>query len=265
MTMESFDLIDIQRARYPNLNTYSYVSKALNVKSRLDFILIAKNLSKHIKRTGIKASITPDHKTVHLCLSWPNNSPRGPEFWKFNDTILKDKNYTGEICELIPRIREKYESLKDKRLAWELTKMEIRNHTVSLAKRKARDAFKWESEISKQLEELDYKICNSDNLSNTDDILNEYESLKIEMQTIYEEKGYMAIFQSKWRWVEKGERPTKYFFNLEKRNYNRKTISELQTDDNEIIKDKDKILETIEKFYEDLYSSKTTVSQVDYD
>ena len=30
--------IDIQRARHPNLNTYSFVSKALNVNSRLDFI-----------------------------------------------------------------------------------------------------------------------------------------------------------------------------------------------------------------------------------
>ena len=56
-----------------------------------------------------------------------------------------------------------------------------------------------------------------------------------------------------------------YFFNLEKRNYNRKTITELQTDVNQIVKEEDKILETIEKFYEDLYSSKITVSQVDFD
>ena len=83
--------------------------------------------------------------------------------------------------------------------------MEICDHTVSLAKTKARAAFKQETEISKQLEELDYKICNSDNLSNIDDILNEYENLKIEMQAIYEEKGRVAIFRSKCRWVEKGE------------------------------------------------------------
>ena len=214
--MEIFDLIDIQRAHYPNLNTYSYVSKALNVKSRLDFILTAKNLQKFVKSTGIKASIALDHKTVHLCLSWPNNSPRGPGFWKFNNTLLKDENYTGEICELIPQIHEKYESLNDKRLVWELIKMEIRDNTVSFTKRKARAAFKRETEISKRLEELDHRICNSDNLSNIDDILNEYESLKIEMQAIYEEKGRAAIFRSKCRWVEKGERPTKHFFNLEK-------------------------------------------------
>ena len=142
--------------------------------------------------------------------------------------------------------------------------MEIRDHTVSFAKRKARAAFKRETEISKQLEELDYKICNSDNLSNIDDILNEYENLKIEMQAIYEEKGRAVIFRSECRRVEKGERPTKYFFNLEKRNYNRKTITELQTDDNEIVKE-DKILEKIEKFYKDLYSSKITVSQTNFD
>ena len=91
--------------------------------------------------------------------------------------------------------------------------MEIRDHTVSFAKRKARAAFKRETEISKLLEELDYKICNSDNLSNIDDILNEYDNLKIEMQVKYEEKGRTAIFRSKCWWVEKGERPTKYFFN----------------------------------------------------
>ena len=69
----------------------------------------------------------------------------------------------------------------------------------------------------------------------------------------------------KCRWVDKGERPTKYFFNLEKRNYNKKTITELQADNDEIVKEEDQILETIEKFYEDLYSSKITVSQVDFD
>ena len=228
--MEIFDLIDIQRARYPNLNTYSYMSKALNVKSRLDFILIEKNLSKFFKSTGIKASIVPDHKTVYLCLSWPNNSPRGPGFWKFNNTLLKDANYTGEICKLIPQIRKKYESWNDKRVVWELIKTEIYDHTVSFVKKEVRATFKQETEISKQLEELDYKICNSDNLSNIYDILNEYENLKIEMQAIYEEKGCAAIFRSKCWWVEKGERPTKYFFNIEPWNYNIKTITELQTD-----------------------------------
>ena len=34
---------------------------------------------------------------------------------KFNNTLLKDENYTGEIRKLIPQIRENHESLNDKR------------------------------------------------------------------------------------------------------------------------------------------------------
>ena len=39
------------------------------------------------------------------------------------------------------------------------------------------------------------------------------------------------MFRSKSRWLEEGERQTKHFFNLEKRNYNKKkTVTELNID-----------------------------------
>ena len=77
-----------------------------------------------------------------------------------------------------------------------------------VAIRKARSAFKRENEISKRLEELDYEICNSDNLSNIDDILNEYESLKMEMQVIYEEKGRGPSFDlNADGWRKENDRP----------------------------------------------------------
>jgi len=46
-TMETFDLIDIYRARHPNLQLFSYESKSLQVKSRIDFFLVAKSLVKY--------------------------------------------------------------------------------------------------------------------------------------------------------------------------------------------------------------------------
>jgi len=44
----------------------------------------------------------------------------------------------------------------------------------------------------------------------------------VHFKSIYEEKGKQAMFRAKCRWIENGERPTKYFFNLEKSNYNNK-------------------------------------------
>ena len=77
-TMEAFDLIDIQRVRHPQLRKYSYVSKALKLKSRIDFFLVAQNLTRFVKESDIYPSVTPDHQAIYMSLSWCNETPRGP-------------------------------------------------------------------------------------------------------------------------------------------------------------------------------------------
>ena len=72
------------------------------------------------------------------------------------------------------------------------------------------------------------------------------------------------MYRSKCRWVEKGERPTKHFFNLEKRNYNRKVISELETETGEHITNETLILLEIDSYYNNLYSSETTATLNEY-
>ena len=62
-----------------------------------------------------------------------------------------------------------------------------------------------------------------------------------------------------------GERPTKYFFNLEKRNYIKKTITELRMEDETIIKNEAQILDAIENYFNNLYTSADRTTQEDYD
>ena len=92
-------------------------------------------------------------------------------------------------------------------------------------------------------------------------ILKEYEDLKTEIQFIYDEKGRAAIFRSKCCWVEKGEQPNKYFFNLEKRNFNRKPITELRIEGETMTINKSQILEAIEKYYNELYAVENDVDE----
>ena len=125
----------------------------------------------------------------------PEYAPKGPGFWKFNNTLLEDEEYVTLIRELIPQIREKYYSILDKRLLWELMKLEIRGETIKFAKRKSKIYSQREIEISNQLDQLDSIICNSDNLQNIDSVLNEYEALKTELQSIYNRKGKAAIIR----------------------------------------------------------------------
>ncbi len=263
-TMETFDLVDIYRTRHPNSQHFSYESKSLQVRSRIDFFLVAKFLVKFVTKVGITTSIAPDHKTLFLCPALPVTTPRGPGFLKFNNTLLDDENYTAHIRDLVFQIREKYSFVQDKQLFWELMKMEIREKSILFAKQKSKVLSQREKEISKRLDYLDNIICNGNNLINMSDTLNEYEVLKTELHSNYDRKGKAAMFRSKCRWIEKGKKPTKYFFK-EKRNYNRKTINEIRTEDDVEIREEKEILKAIQAFYENLYSSKTISSQEEFD
>ena len=64
------------------------------------------------------------------------------------------------------------------------------------------------------------------------------------------------MFRSKVRWIEDGEKPTKYFFNTEKRNYERKVITKLKVNGGEIITDFRRVNQEIEEFYKTLLSTK---------
>ena len=69
-------------------------------------------------------------------------------------------------------------------------------------------------------------------------LLDEYESIKTELKDIYEKKGKEAMFRSKEGWIEKGEKPTNYnFFDLEKRNFEKKVIAQLKLENGDIISD----------------------------
>ena len=151
--------------------------------------------------------------------------------------------------------------VQDEQILWELLKMEIGTSMISFAKGKAKINRERELFVKDQLDELDRKICLSTDLQNVDHELKHYDNLKKELQELYEAKGEAAKFRAKCLWVEKGERPTKYFFNLGKRNYNKKVICELEDEDGEVIENEKQILLEIERYYRNLYTSKINVTE----
>ena len=133
--------------------------------------------------------------------------------------------------------------------------MEIRSETIRYSKGKSKQLKTRESVFQNKIEELDSKICND--LCLDEHILAEYKESKKELQVIYENKGKGAIFRSKARWIESGEKPTKYFFNLEKRNYEKKIVSQLQIGDEAFLSDFKQVNSEIENHYRQFY--RTTI------
>ena len=251
--MDELNLVDILRIKNPGKKCFTYESSALKMKSRIDFFLIPKSLIASTKTADIKTAIAPDHKAIRLNLQCEIKK-RGPGLWKFNNSLLNDDTFVDLITTNYPLICSKYAYLANLNLKWEMIKMEIRSLTIPYAKNKAKKVRNLEKQLESSIESLENKI-NTHPDNDTDAEQQEYERLKNELRRIYEERADGAIFRSKIRWIEHGEKPTKYFFNMERRNYNKKTITELTVAGGTTISKEDDILVEIRSFYENLYNT----------
>ena len=251
--MDELSLVDILRIKNPSKRCFTYESSALKMKSRIDFFLISRSLISSTKTADIKTAIAPDHKDIRLFLQFENKK-KGPGLWKFNNSLLNDDTFVNLITTNYPIICRKYAYLTNLKLKWEMIKMEIRSLTIPYAKNKAKNIRTLEKQLESRIESLENNI-DANPGDSTDAEQQEIERLKTELCRIYEERADGAILRSKVRWIEHGEKPTKYFFNMERRNYNKKTITELTVAGGTTISNDDDILEEIRRFYENLYKT----------
>lgn len=80
--------------------------------------------------------------------------PKAPGFWKFNNSLLHDENFTSAIRESLPVFKDKYADLDDLGLRWDLIKMEIRSFTIKYSKIKAKNKKNEEAALHNKVNEL---------------------------------------------------------------------------------------------------------------
>ena len=118
-------LQDVWRYQHPDQRQFTWRDKALKVQCRLDYWLVAKELSHIMLNTEIKQSSLSDHSAIILTLQSKDYERRGPGFWKFNNSLLEDSTFVEQLQCLIPEYKKKYSNLADKGLFWDMIKMEI--------------------------------------------------------------------------------------------------------------------------------------------
>ena len=133
---------------------------------------------------------------------------------------------------------------------------------ITFAARKKREATREEKQIADRLKpleekELDAKISNQE----TTDL----ERLREDMEKLRKVRLQGTLVRSRARWTEFGEKSSKYFLNLEKRNFVNKSITELKISENKTTKDQKEILKLQMEFYKTLYSKRTIEQVFDYE
>ena len=148
------NLQDVWRRQHPNQQQFTWRDKALKVQCRLDYWLVSAELSSLVLSTDIRNSTLSDHSAIILNLRSKDYVPRGPGFWKFNNSLLNDNIFIDQLENRISEYKRKYCYLEDKGLALDMIKMEIRGFCVQYCKRKNRERRVAEKELSDQIDTL---------------------------------------------------------------------------------------------------------------
>ena len=265
---ETHGLVDPWRIKYDKRKKYTWSKTNPLKKARLDFFLISNELMNFIDNVNINPGYRSDHAMIELCITF-TKFERGRGFWKFNNSLLHDHAYVKLIKDTIRNVKEKYAASPynpkaihsipdddlflsiDDQLFFEQLLLEIRGATILFSSRKKKD----KENDQKLLEEEIQFLENINDSNSSPDIIEKLAQARNKLEIMRKDYINGIFARNKLKWIEHGEKPTKYFLSLEKRNYVNKTVNKLVTDDGIVASQKD-ILNEVERFYKVLYSCK---------
>ena len=253
-TLDDMELVDIWRQKNNDKKVFTWMNKEGNW-SRIDYFLISESLNPRCMEATIEPSICTDHSLITLSID-TSLSKRGPGVWKFNNELLNDTHFTEEMHKVIQGTKRISEHMSDTD-AWELMKFETMLFARSYAKERATNEKLDQLNLYAALSSMQEEITKSDLVN--PDLLRNIENIQIELDSYATRDAKRAAFRCKQKWADSGEKCTKYFFNLEKRNNLSKSMYVTRRADGSLTKDYTEILDLQTQFFSDLYRSDTRV------
>ena len=266
--INDLNLFDVWREQNEEEKRYTWRRKINNEEiqmGRLDFFLISESLINYSSNEEIKPGYRSDHSIIELVLNFNKFPVKKKTFWKFNNSLLYNSDFVKEIkktfvstktqyaatpynSEKIQEIENKdFQAIINPQLFLEIILLNTRSTSIAFStslKKKEDEKCKILENKIKELELLDpVKYFNEINL------------IKAELQEFRENKLKGSLIRSKARWIEKGEKPSRYFCNLENRNFVSKRMTSLLDKNNIELQNPVDIKKEVFSFYKKLYSS----------
>ena len=242
--MEEHEYVDIWRVRYPKLRRYTWSRE--HSASRIDYFILPTAISGWVTRCCIQPALKTDHQEISLEIEIPEMK-RGPGVWRINNRILDNVDFQQKIRSMVQEIGSKEMDAIQK---WELFKSRAAAIAREFSKKSASDT----NVLLENLYSLKSIYVNEYNEMDNSLLQDNLQQITEKIEEIEREKTLSIIFRSRADWAREGEKNTKYFLSLEKRNYCAKTMFSIILDDGTICKDQQRILAEQRRFYEDLYS-----------
>ena len=255
------NLVDIYRYFNPDKKRFTWRRRNPVKQARLDYFLVSNSMVDIIDSCKINSSYRSDHSIIEMNITL-SKFKCGKGIWKFNNSLLKNKEYLDLVHTLIQDEKYKYalpvynlNYIKnnhnltftvDDDTFLEMLLLRIRGESIKFSSRLKKQQQTAELNLKADIEKLEasevYKNCS--------DLLDEK---KIELESLRAKKVEGYITRSRMQWLMEGERPTTYFCGLEKKNYVEKTIRKVQNHEGKILTNQIEILAEISHFYAKLF------------
>ena len=244
--LSDFDLVDTWRISNIDKKDFTW-SKPL-VARRLDYLLCTLNFSSLISDVQQVFVSCSDHKAITAKIN-NLNFQRGPSMWQLNISLLKDTDFIDFINVAIDNFLSN-ETNNSPQRKWELLKAEIKSLTIQFCtQRNKLLKFKYQNNL-KEINRISSLLTENPKCPSLNQT---YNKLKLQQEIFDLNKVKGAQVRSRIKYIEEGEKNTKYFLSLEKARGVNNTIFELEKDVNKIV-DPILIVDEIKRFYSDLYT-----------
>ena len=239
------ELEDVWRRRHPTVKRYTYFKANSKTASRIDNWLISKSLDSSIISSCIVQAVRSDHASIQLLVK-TNKEERGPGTWKMNNQVLNSDSFINTFTAFWQGWKKETVNFKSLKEWWEMTKVHIKNISIQISKQLSKNYYIQESKLHNELQTLK----NSDHPN-----LNQISSIENRLTEHWDRKAQGARIRAKVEYYEKGERSTKYFYNLEKIHARNKLWYQIKDNDGKIKHGIENVMEEQVKFYSNLLKS----------
>ena len=168
----------------------------------------------------------------------------------FGNSLLHNTEFVKKLkthIEIVKSNLQENSSFSDNSKC-EFLKYKVRKFSIPFSKNLTKTEWIIQTNLENRIKTLEQ------NLKNEEDFY-AYNLCKLELENIYDIKAEDAKIRSKCEWYQYGEKPTKFFLNLEKQKSINTTVRHL-IDDKKDIADLEEINACICKFYKNLFKKR---------
>ena len=184
---------------------------------------------------------------MYLTLRLDDLRPRGPGLWKFNNSLLQDTNFIEYISDHMNALIEGTEHFPSVKLWWNFFKNSLQAEIISFSRTKRKNLSHERVMLTNKIISLKALLVSGD--FSVSSVIRDLEN-KLKDLVLEELSG--VTIRSKARWLEEGEKPSRFFFKLERERIQRNSISSVLK-----VFSHTEIEHEIVQFYSHLFSSET--------